>query len=226
MKAVILLLYMCLVFTNDRSYLINLNWWVQMLGLVVNCYVDAKDEGDYQFHRMKASTMDLADFEAAKAEASNAVESDLQHGESEDEEVAPDIDIQAILRGLEIPPLLALAPSKLQRNPMGPREATRVPQLEPYKTSSRHGPLARTSTGPLAAARPRCHRGQIRRCLYQLRRSVYPRWRCWTSSTSAQGPRWTDSATVGGSCRRSHTTSCRETPSSTSPTRTRGTKRS
>ena len=90
-----------------------------MLGLVVNCYVDAEDEGDYEFHRMKASTMDLADFEAAKAEASNAVESDLQHGESEDEEVAPDIDIQAILRGLEIPPLLALAPFQAPAEPHG-----------------------------------------------------------------------------------------------------------
>ena len=77
------------MFRNDRSYLINLIWWVQMQGLVVNSFVNATDEEDYKFHRVRPSTMDLADFEVAKAEANNVVESDMQHGETEDKVAAP-----------------------------------------------------------------------------------------------------------------------------------------
>ena len=90
-----------------------------MLGLVVNSYVDAQDEEEYLVHRTKASTMDLDDMCVPREDFSMPVDEGMPGMETDDDEPAPSVDVDAILQSFNITPLRMLAPTGHPSEPQG-----------------------------------------------------------------------------------------------------------
>src|ERR1700738_1260546 len=101
-----------LMFTNARSYMLTcLQSLLQMLELVVNSYVDAQDEEEYLVHRTKASTMDLDDMCVPREDFNLPVDEGMPGMETDDDEPAPSVDVDAILQSFNITPLQMLVPT-------------------------------------------------------------------------------------------------------------------
>src|SRR6202048_5170293 len=102
---------------NARSYILTYLVVPQMLGLVVNSYVDAVDEEEFQVHRAKASTMDLGDMSLPRTDLN------MPAIETDDDEPVPSANLEAIVRSFDVTPLRILAPmgnpSDVQGTPGG-----------------------------------------------------------------------------------------------------------
>ena len=92
---------------------------LQMLGLVVNSYVDAQDEEEYLVHRTKASTMDLDDMCVPREDFSLPVDEGPLGMDTDDDEPAPSVNVDAILERFDIAPLRMLAPTGHPSDPQG-----------------------------------------------------------------------------------------------------------
>ena len=82
-----------------------------MLGLVVNSYVDAVDEEEFQVHRAKASTMDLGDMSLPRTDLNMPVDEGIPGMETDDDEPVPSANLEAIVRSFDVTPLRILAPA-------------------------------------------------------------------------------------------------------------------
>ena len=91
----------------------------QMMGLVVNTFVDAVDEEDFKIHRAKASTMDLRDISVPRMDFSMPAEEGIPVHDSEDDEPAPSANVDAIIQSFDIPPLRILPPTTDLPDPQG-----------------------------------------------------------------------------------------------------------
>ena len=92
-----------------------------MLGLVVNSYVDENDMEDFEQHRFKASTMDLADMSVPRMEINIAVDEGMPDMETDDddEEPLPSGNLEAIIQSLDVTPLQVVAPVQPRFEPQG-----------------------------------------------------------------------------------------------------------
>ena len=92
---------------------------LQMLGLVVNSYIDANDEEDFKHHRMKASLMDLADMSVPRANFNLPADEGMNVVDSDDDEPMPSVDLDAIVQSLDVTPLMILTPTTNLPEPQG-----------------------------------------------------------------------------------------------------------
>ena len=92
---------------------------LQMLGLVVNSYIDANDEEDFKQHRAKASLMDLADMSVPRADFNLPAGEGTNLLDSDDDEPMPSMDLDAIVQSLDVTPLRILAPTRNPPEPQG-----------------------------------------------------------------------------------------------------------
>ena len=91
-----------------------------MLGLVVNTYVNSHDMGDFEVHRSKASTMDLADMGVPRMEINVAVDEGMPDMETDDdEEPIPSGNVDAIIQSLDVTPIQVVAPVQARVEPQG-----------------------------------------------------------------------------------------------------------
>ena len=81
-----------------------------MLGLVVNSYIDATDLEEYQVHRAKAATMDINDMAVQRAEFTITGEEGMPGMETDDDDVAPSANLDAIIQTFDVRPLQLVAP--------------------------------------------------------------------------------------------------------------------
>src|SRR5665213_2278752 len=117
--------YYILCFANGRSYS-NLTcsfYFLQMLGLDVNTFIEIDDLEKYEGHRMKASTMDLNDIMERRVDYPPLIEEPMPDLEMDDDEPEPSQREPAspTMRGLAIEdtpalnvtPIMALHPNRL-----------------------------------------------------------------------------------------------------------------
>jgi hypothetical protein len=176
------------MFTNARSYFLTYLLESQMLGLVVNSFIEAIDEEDFHVHRAKASTMDLEDMSLPRTDINMPVDEGMPAMETDDDEPAPSYNVEAILRSLDVTPLRILAPSGNPSDVQGLRVDTRGRRRGQPKMSSPRERLERRHSALPGDARHPCRPG----------RSWFPRWRTSTFWTNGPDRRWTSTATRGG----------------------------
>ena len=92
---------------------------LQMLGLVVNSYLDATDEKEYKRHRAKASMMDLGDMSVPRTDFSMPSEGGTPVIDTDDDEPTPSANLEAIIQSLDVTPLRILPPSRQPSEPQG-----------------------------------------------------------------------------------------------------------
>lgn len=92
---------------------------MQMLGLVVNSYLDGTDEKEYKRHRTMASTMDLGDMTVPRTDFTMPADEGMPGMETDDDKPTPSANLKAIIQSLDVTPLRILPPTTQPSDPQG-----------------------------------------------------------------------------------------------------------